>query len=534
MTSSATARESTATRDVIEQLAKLLGPEHVLLDRTEREFFGQDAYSVGCPPLAVVRPGNVEQVADVARIARAAGIALLPRGGGLSYTGGYVTEHPESITVDLSRLDRVVEINVEDRYVTVECGTTWKQLYEALEPLGVRTPFWGTLSGIRATIGGGLSQGAIFLGSGVHGAAAESVLGMDVVLADGTIARVGAHANGRGEPFFRQFGPDLSALFTGDCGALGIKVRATLRLIALPTDVRYLSFGFPDAVSLLDSLADVARAGLASEVAAFDPGMQKIRMKRQSLKNDVKALGGVMKAAGGGMAALKAGARIVLAGRSFLDDVQFSMHMSLEGRDAADADSKAAAVRRLIGARGQEVEATIPRVLRSNPFAEVNSMLGPGGERWVPVHGVVPFSKAAATFAALEGVFSSHAAEREQYGIDHGYLICNVGDRGIVLEPVFYWPDKRSLFHERVLDPSYLATLPEHPENLAARAAVHRIRAEIAECLVQHGAVNFQVGRFYLFQEGLDPTAASLLKAFKRVLDPLGIVNPGALGLDAR
>jgi FAD/FMN-containing dehydrogenase len=82
-----------------------------------------------------------------------------------------------------------------------------------------------------------------------------------------------------------------------------------------------------------------------------------------------------------------------------------------------------------------------------------------------------------------------------------------------------------------VLDASFLATLKSYPENLEARAAVHRIRSAVAECFMKHGAVNFQIGKFYLFQEGLDPTAAALLKATKQVLDPKGIMNPGALGL---
>ena len=188
----------------IRRLVEAIGQPNVLLGDEDLRFFGQDVHHAGRPPVAVIRPGTVEELAACVRIAAAERIALLPRGGGLSYTQGYLAKAGAAVTVDLLRLNRVVDINVGDGYVTVECGATWKELDDALAPVGMRTPFWGTLSGLRATIGGGLSQGAIFLGSGTHGAAADSLLGLDVVLGDGTVARVGSHANRNGEPFFRQ------------------------------------------------------------------------------------------------------------------------------------------------------------------------------------------------------------------------------------------------------------------------------------------------------------------------------------------
>jgi FAD/FMN-containing dehydrogenase len=515
----------------IQRLVRILGEQHVLLADADLRFFGQDVHHAGRAPLAVIRPGSVDELAACVAVAAAAHVALLPRGGGMSYTQGYLAAGGDAVTVDTTRLDRIVEINADDGYVTVECGATWKQLDDALAPFGVRTPFWGTLSGLRATVGGGLSQGAIFLGSGKHGAAAESLLGLDVVLGDGTVARVGSHANLNGKPFYRQFGPDLSAAFTGDCGALGIKARATLRLVPRFAETRFLSYAFPDAPALFACMAEIARAGVVSELFAFDPGMQKVRMRRVSVAEDARALGQVMKSAGGGLKALREGARVVLAGRGFLDEADFSLHMSVDGRDAADADARAGLVRRIVGERGSEVAATIPRVMRSNPFAEVNSMIGPGGERWVPVHGSVPLTAAPAMFQALESVFGRYREQRERLEISHGYLLCTVGDRALLIEPVLYWPDARLLFHDRVLEPDYLAKLPQFQENLPARRAVDEIRGALARCFMEHGAVSFQLGRFYLYQEGLDPTAAALLAGFKRLVDPAGVMNPGCLGL---
>jgi len=108
-------------------------------------------------------------------------------------------------------------------YVTCEAGVTWKQLYEALSETGLRTPFWGTLSGIHATVGGGASQNCAFWGSGRYGAGADSIVGLEVVLADGTVLNTGAAAQTNSDPFFRHYGPDLTGLFCGDTGAFGFK-----------------------------------------------------------------------------------------------------------------------------------------------------------------------------------------------------------------------------------------------------------------------------------------------------------------------
>lgn len=523
--------ESLSVEAALAELRGVVGAEHLLTGADDRLFYAQDVYRQGELPIAVVRPGTTQELSSALAIAARQGLAIVPRGGGMSYTDGYLPKQRNSLTIDMLRMNRIVEVNPDDCYVTVECGSTWKALHDALAPRGVRTPYWGPLSGLKSSIGGALSQGSIFLGSGRYGPVADSVIGLDVVLVDGTVLHLGSHANGKGQPFFRQFGPDTMAMFLSDCGALGIKTRATFRLVRTPAENRHLSFAFDTPQALFAAMAEVAREDVVSECFAFDPGLQRVRMKRTSLATDVKALGNVMKAAGSGLAALKEGAKVVLAGRSFLDDVNYSLHASLDGRDAADVEGKVAVARKVLGATGREVENTIPKVMRANPFGEVNSMLGPGGERWVPVHGSVALSKASAMFDVLESVFAKHAATMQQHDIDHGYLCATVGSSAMLIEPVLYWPDERLAFHNRVLDADYLAKLPKFPENLPARTAVARIREELAVAFMEQGAVSFQLGKFYHYQPGLAPSAAGLLKQLKSLVDPTGRMNPGALGL---
>ncbi|MFM7708500.1 MAG: FAD-binding oxidoreductase [Gammaproteobacteria bacterium] len=520
-----------AVDGAIAELRRVLGDERVITDRTELEFHAQDVYRGGLLPAAIIRPSGTEDLAAALRAIAPARLPIVPRGGGMSYTDGYLPTQPGSIMVDLLAMDRVETIDAEDRFVTVQCGASWKQLFDALAPHGVCTPYYGPLSGLRSTVGGALSQGSIFLGSGRYGPAAESVTGLDVVLADGRLLRLGSHAIQHGKPFFRQFGPDLLGMFLSDCGALGIKTRATFRLIAPQPEARYLSFSFREPGALFAAMAEVARADVVSEQFGFDPGLQAVRMKRSSLAADAKALGAVVKNAGGVLKGLKEGVKVVMAGRGFLEEGNFSIHLSLDGRDAADADAKAAIVRRIMSEQGTEVENTVPKVMRANPFAELNSMLGPGGERWVPVHGTVPFSQALATYRACEAVFDRHAEAMQRHDIDRGYLLCTVGGSGTLLEPVLYWPDARSVFHERVLDAGYLAKLPKFAPNPEAAAAVDAIRGDLATVFMQQGAVSFQIGKFYRYQDGLEPSAAALLRELKTLFDPDGRMNPGALGL---
>jgi FAD/FMN-containing dehydrogenase len=517
--------------EALAALTKVLGRERVITSEAELRFFSQDVYRSGLLPAAVIRPANTEQLAQALEALAPYGLPLVPRGGGMSYTDGYLPSQPHSITVDLLDMHRVLELNVEDGYVTVECGATWKGLFDALAPHGVRTPYYGPLSGLRSSVGGALSQGSIFLGSGRYGPVAESVIGLDVVTASGEVLRLGSHANRNGSAFFRQFGPDLLGMFLSDCGALGIKTRATFRLIRPERESRYLSFSFREARGLFAAMADVARENVVSEQFGFDPGLQAVRMKRSSLREDAKALGKVVTQSGSMLKGLKEGAKVVLAGRSFLEEDCFSIHLSVDGRDAADADAKAKIVRDIMSREGAEVDNTVPKVMRANPFAELNSMLGPSGERWVPVHGTVPFSDATATYDACEAVFARNADTMQRFGIERGYLCCTVASSGTLLEPVLYWPDARLGFHERVLDASYLAKLKTYPANEAAAAAVDTLRGELADVFMQRGAVSFQIGKFYRFQQGLEPSAAKLLGALKQMLDPERRMNPGALGL---
>lgn len=519
--------------DIVGSLQAALGQDYVLTTPEACAFYSHDVFRAGAGALAVAQPGSVEELQAALRIAWDAGIPVVPRGGGMSYTDAYLPQQADSLMVDMRRMNRIVEINADSRYVVVEAGVTWSELNDALEEYGLRTPYWGPLSGLRATVGGTLSQGSMFLGSGQYGSAADSALALEVACADGSLIRTGSWAGEHAKPFFKHHGPDMSGLFTGDCGALGFKVRASLRLIKRPAETRFLSFCFNSHAGLIQAMANVAREEVASESFAFDPFLQGLRMQRASLREDVSALGNVMKAAGGGLRGLKEGAKLALAGRSFLDENAFSLHIAADGRDAADADSRATVIRRAVGSLGQEVEGSVPRVMRGTPFGEINSIMGPEGQRWLPVHGILPLSDAQRAYEALEELFESRRAVTDAHGIDHGYLMSTISNHAFLLEPCLYWPDSRTLFHNGVLSRQYLDKLPEHPDSPEARREVESLRRAIADRLHELGATCFQVGKVYPYSRNRDAGQWQLLQSVKGALDGKSLVNPGALGLCA-
>ncbi len=517
---------------LINRLTARLGPEAVIRDAASRDYLAQDIFSRELPAGLVLRPASIEQLRVAVSEAAGAGCALIARGGGMSYSGGYVPAEADSVLIDMGGLNQVLEINREDMYVTVQAGTSWRELREALAGTGLRTPYWGTLSGIYATVGGSLSQNSIFWGSGHYGSAAESALSLRVVLADGSLLETGSAGQRNAGPFFRYHGPDLTGFFCGDCGALGIKAAASLRLVPEVEGRAFGAFAFADYPAMLAAMAEISRRDLAMECFGFDPFLQAQRMRRESLAADAKRLLGVMKSADGVGKALSEAARIAAGGRGFMKDVAWSFNVMVEDRSSAAAEERLKIARRIAAdSGGRELPATIPKVLRANPFGPVNNIIGPEGERWVPVHGIFPHSRAVAAMDAVTELFASREDVMNEHGIGVGYLLATVGGNCSVLEPVFFWPDALEEVHRRSVEPGNLRKIRGFAENPAARAAVTEIRQALIALFAELGAAHLQLGKSYRYREALQDANWRLIAALKRELDPKRRMNPGALGL---
>ena len=512
------------------RLADLVGAANVIDDAAERTYYAHDiAGPAPHPAHLVVRPPSVEAtVASVAAIT-GAGHALSVRGGGHSYTGGYGPTRPGTVILDMSALDRVVEINQADGWVIAEAGCTWRTLFDALAAVGHRTPFFGPLSGIVATVGGAASQNAAFFGSARHGPMSASVLGLDVVTADGSLMRIGRVGD---QGFARDFGPDTVGFFLGDSGAFGVKVRITMRLVAVPEAVRFASFAFESFEAVIDAQVALAGMDAIAESYGFDAEThENLRRAGFTIGEGAGALRDVAQAEGRGVGAIAAAVRTAAGVRRAVGETRNSLHLVLEGASeaaVAEATRASASVARRHG--GTELPDTIPRVTRSRPFRPLKALLGPEGEAWLPMHGLLPLSRARVGLEAVEACLAAHEDAMRELGVRVTRLTTTVGDR-LLLEPQFFWPDALSPFHLRAVTDAQRAQFADRPANEGAREQVHALRAALVAALAAHGATHYQIGTYYPYLDRIDPGQRALIESVKRALDPKNLMSPGALGL---
>ena len=517
--------------DILRALQSLLGDEHVLTDAAEREFHSTDVYAAGQLPLAVVRPASAADVAQLVQLCVAQGVSLVPRGGGASYTDGYTPSESNSVVVDTSRMNRILEINERDMYVVAQVGVTWAALNETLAAKGLRTPFFGPFSGITATIGGSLSQNSVTWGTGVFGVSGETTLGVEAVLGSGEIIRTGSWGAANSTPFMRSYGPDLTGLFMGDCGAFGIKTAISLRLMPRNAHVMGLSFGFPDFVSMARGMEAAAKLGLNLTNFGLDPALQEGQMGRADAATAVKSALAVWQTSRGVFDGVKQLLKLAFAGRSFLKGAVFSAHWVVDGIDDASCRAAVAKLRAALQNFGAEVPSTVPTVANAMPFMPLYAIRSPSGERWVPVHGMLPFSRVDAFRAELAAFYAQHESEMKRLKIRYGAMFMTVGTNAFLYEPVFYWQDDYTVTQRRLMPDGYADTLPQYAANPEGRALVDRMKQGIADIFQNHGAAHLQIGKFYPYMRGRDPNTAKLLRDLKSLVDPRRRINPGSLGL---
>lgn len=522
------------TQKDIQSLTQVLGADNISQDAKLRSLFSQDIWAVGKTADFVLSPETTEQLSEAVRLAARSKIKLNPRGGGMSYTKGYIPTQERTGILDFSKMNKIIEINADDMYVTVQAGVTWQQLYEALKPLDLRTPFWGPLSGSSSTIGGGISNNNAFFGAGTFGTSTESVTSLTVVLADGTVVKTGTAANRGGKPFYRNYGPDLTGLFLGDAGAMAYKAEVTLRLIAMPKADGFASFEFDDCEDWAKAQMKMGRLGLACELFGFDPSLQTVRMKRAGLTADLKSLKNVVtKQKGGLLKGIKEGAKVALAGRSYMDDVAYSVHFTVEGHSDAEVAAKLQTLKTIAGDfNGKEIENSIPKIMRANPFGPLNNILGPQGERWVPIHGIVAVGDGYDCLKDIEMLFAAMKDRLDSYEITTGYLLTTMSTNGFLIEPVFIWPEELYAIHEATVEPSVLKRVKKFESNPDATNTVIEAREAIMDIFTKYGAAHFQIGRTYPYRENREAGAWDLLDGIKSLIDPDRSINFGVLGLD--
>lgn len=506
-------------------LRSALGEAAVLTSDDARAYFSNDVYRGGAQPLAIVRPATVEALQDAVRICAKAGIAMVPRGGGASYTDAYLVAEGGHVVFDTGALD-TIEIDEFGAVVTCGAGVTWAALKKALDAKGLRTPFWGPFSGIAATVGGSMSQNSVSHGGTAHGISAQSALSMDVVLASGEML------NTSSSRAMRFYGPDITGLFTGDCGIFGIKARIRLPLLPILPRFECVSFAFDSFADYHAASRKAAMAKLEESHFGLDLALSQGQIGRQDgMGARLKIAADVLRRAPNKLKGLAQLVQMAMAGEGAMRAGAYMCHFIIEGFDQEEAAHKARLLRRLLDGLGREIANSIPTFVQSTPFAPLYNVLGPGGERWVPIHGVFPHDQVVPFDAAFKALVEARQPEMDRLGVWLGTMFSPVGSSGFLYEIATYWPDDRTAYHRTTLGEEYLAAQPHFAANPEARAFVDRLKQEMIDLMQRHEAAHFQLGRAYPYQSRLSDQQKALLRAIKAQVDPQGLMNPGALGM---
>ncbi len=518
--------------DVLDTVRNIVGSDNVIEDLVEREYFSQDYYKKAEPVAAVIRPESVESLASAVNCLSEAGIAMFPRGGGYSYTDAYLPTQSPGVCIDTKALNRILHVDEQDMYITAEAGCTWAQLEEHLKPLGLRPPFWGPLSGLNATLGGGISQSSASLGSGKYGLSGESVLSLDVVRADGTLIKTGSAGQQNHSPFFRQYGPDLTGLFCNDAGALGIKARVTLRLQKRKPLVHGLSFGFDDFETMVQAMGNVARLNVATE----NSGMTLTALRRaamtQSLVEDLKIFFQVARSGPNVFGSSLRAIKMAVAGRRYISDSHSTANFVVEGHNKDHLVGQLRTVRSAVSGLGVEIPNTVPTVMRANPFGDYD-MLHPDGRRQLPMHTILPHSRVIEFNRNYHALIERNEKRMKDCGVIQLSVYSAISTNGFLFEPVLIWPDTVEEFHRRHSSDAVLANVEATEPNEPARTLVAELRTEIVDLMYESGGIHLQIGKAYPYLRDRDASQVKILKDLKGFIDPKGLFNPGALGLPA-
>jgi glycolate oxidase len=450
---------------IIDELASALGPAKVLLDPATLAAYAVDQAPVldFQLPQAVVLADSVEDVQAAVRACAARGVPVVARGAGTGVSGGAHASEG-CVVLSLERMNRILDLNPDDETAVVEPGVINADLNSAAAVHGLMfAPDPASFK--MSTIGGNVATNAGGLRCAKYGVTRDSVLALDVVLADGSLIHTGH------QTFKGVAGYDLTGLFVGSEGTLGIVVGVTVRLKYLPREVHTIAAFYPDFRS--------AAAGvLAVGQARVQPAIMELLD-------------------GGSLAQLDAihGSDLAMRGAALL----------LIQTDGFGADAEAGAIRPLLVGGGAVVtmEANaeaehLVELRRNSRGVEVDDEYRVGEDVAVPRSRLVDY------VAELEAMAVAYRVQLK--------VVAHAGDGN--LHPTF-WVDR-----------ARNAVDVEAMERLGAA-----LDKSVTVALAMGGTITGEhgIGQYKLRWLGLEQKepVRELQRRIKELFDPAGILNPG-------
>ena len=251
------------------RLVNTLGPERVARSEFERMVYSHDFASL--PKIALLQwrlypdfvalPQTTEEVSALVKLSDESLLQITPRGGGTGWCGGSVPNRG-GVLVDMRKMNHVLALDPEARTVTVEAGATWKQVADFVESKGFALPTL-PLNAIGSTIGGAINSGSTGFGGLRGGSLRDAIANLEVVLPDATLLKTASDADSGGQL------ANLTPLFLGAEGTLGIVTKAVLRIAPKPEVSKPLAYSFHGLEAAARFLKGIVDAALTPYHAAL-------------------------------------------------------------------------------------------------------------------------------------------------------------------------------------------------------------------------------------------------------------------------
>lgn len=237
---------------VKDELKRISGKENVSFEKEDLLCYSYDATGAFFMPDAVVFPGSAGEISLILKMANSESFPVVPRGAGTGFTGGSLPVEG-GVVLSLERMKSVVEVDAENLTATVEPGVNTWEFQQDVEAMGLFYPPDPTSSKF-STIGGNIAECAGGPRAVKYGVTRDYLLGLEVVLPTGEIIKTG------GKTVKGVVGYDLTRLFAGSEGTLGVITRATLKLLPLPVSTVTLLVVFPELKNAAEAVSGIIRA----------------------------------------------------------------------------------------------------------------------------------------------------------------------------------------------------------------------------------------------------------------------------------
>ena len=477
-------------KDTIDYLTVIVGNECIHTDIETKKYHASDLFFSGLLPVAVIEPDTREILQKLIYICNMNNVAVIPRGAGLSYSAGYVQNQnniKDFILIDTRKLNKIIKYDPQNLTITVESGCTWETIMVACQKDKLRVTMAGPSTGRYSTVGGSISNNSMFFGSAKNATASETVVGLEVILPSGKSIKTGTNGLKNSTPFYRNHGPDLTGLFLTDNGAFGIKSAVSLKLEPIPLGISFSSFNFAGFAEMISAILTLGRLGECSECL----GLGALITPDKKTNSPV-------------------------------------LHIVIEGWTQEIADAKQIMVNQILGPPVQQIEPTIPRFMRENPFSFSVSPLDAKGRLQIWTNGMFPFDRVKQAYQDFRTIIENQSSKMREMKVDATLSFACAGN-AIMVEPVLYWNGLPSKLHLNGME-----SIPEpktNENNETTTKLVKEIRDQFIEAMDTLGAAHLQYGRFYSYESTLDPDTLAFIKGMKKFIDPKSISNPGVLGL---